>query len=82
MQVEYQVEFAEWLLVAGCEASNAGTAADALLQVAVSTLKEVEAAAAAAAAEGKLVVARMSLCFSLNLTFGASENTKAVRHDL
>eukprot|EP00878_Enallax_costatus_P046694 GHUV01056954.1.p1 GENE.GHUV01056954.1~~GHUV01056954.1.p1 ORF type:complete len:351 (+),score=114.45 GHUV01056954.1:187-1239(+) len=44
-QVEYQLEFAEWMLVSGCEASTAGTAPEVLLQTAIDTLREVEAAA-------------------------------------
>lgn len=46
LQVEYQLEFAEWLLVSGFDSTTAGTAPELLLHTAIDVLRELDAAAA------------------------------------
>lgn len=46
LQVEYQLEFAEWVLVSGCEPGSKEHSAEALLLGAASTLTQLEEAAA------------------------------------
>jgi hypothetical protein len=56
LQVDYQLEFAEWLLVTGCEPDSKEHAPEALLLAAVNTLTQLEEAAAEGESCGALVV--------------------------
>jgi hypothetical protein len=60
LQVNYQLEFAEWLVVSGTEPDSKEHTAEALLLAAVATLTQLEEAAA----EGALLQ-RSPCCYTV-----------------
>jgi hypothetical protein len=72
LQVEYQLEFAEWLLVSGTEPGSKEHTAEALLLTAVATLTQLEEAAA----EGALVQRASYLYAALHMRHGHATVTQ------
>jgi hypothetical protein len=66
LQVEYQLEFAEWLMVSGTEPGSKEHTAEALLLAAAATLTQLEEAAA----EGALVQRASCCCTVLQMCCG------------